>query len=66
MTKFESLGLSSKTLRALNELDFDTIMAGREALQYGMDKLDHGGLMLDACLPPATKHVVASSLKKLP
>jgi glycosyltransferase involved in cell wall biosynthesis/predicted deacetylase len=39
-------------LDVLNELDFDTIMSGREALQYGMHKLDHGGLTLDVCLPP--------------
>ncbi|MBN1850776.1 MAG: glycosyltransferase [Deltaproteobacteria bacterium] len=39
-------------LDILNELGFKMIMGGRQTIQFHMDKLDHGDLILDICVPP--------------
>ncbi|RLB83758.1 MAG: hypothetical protein DRH17_00970 [Deltaproteobacteria bacterium] len=43
---------TQELLDVLNEFGFEMIMGGRQTLQFGMDRLDHGNLQLDVCVPP--------------
>ncbi|MBW2018922.1 MAG: tetratricopeptide repeat protein [Deltaproteobacteria bacterium] len=43
---------TQELLDVLNEFGFEMIMGGRQTLQFGMNRLDHGALLLDICVPP--------------